>query len=120
MSPAHKGACHPARSPALFLSRPAAAGRARDAERDLLSAETPRLLGIGVLEFVNRATARFTLRSAPLLQACRILPAAGCDLSRLSLRPLRLCGKQLFLSQIFLRLFSVTSVLNLLPFSAPL
>jgi GNAT superfamily N-acetyltransferase len=32
--------CHPERSPALFLSRPATAGRARDAERDLLLATT--------------------------------------------------------------------------------
>jgi hypothetical protein len=37
-------------------------------------------------------------------------------LSLFSLGPMRLCGKRIYLSQIFLRLFSALSVLNLLTF----
>lgn len=44
--------------------------------------------------------------------------SAAKDLSRLSLRPQRLCGKRPYLSQIFLRPSSVPSVLNLLTFSS--
>src|SRR5271156_2886656 len=44
-SPHKKQTCHPERSPALSLSRPATAGRARDAERDLLSCCPPHLRG---------------------------------------------------------------------------
>jgi len=43
---------------------------------------------------------------------------AGRDLSRLSLRPLRLCGKRFHHSPIYLRLSSVPSVLNLLTYSS--
>src|SRR5277367_2391671 len=41
-SPQQKIPCHPERSPALCLSRPATAGRARDAERDLLFVTSSR------------------------------------------------------------------------------
>jgi hypothetical protein len=53
ITPKRQCACHPERSPALFLSRPVAAGRARDAERDLLFSKfaenaNPKGRGFGV------------------------------------------------------------------------